>query len=367
MATTAQPEIDVHARVEALVERMFTSLTAAMDLAVVDLGDRLGLYAALAGEGPCSSGRLAIATGTDERYVREWLEHQAVGQLIEVDDPDAGATERRYSLPAGLEQAFTDPEFPGYVIPFGRFAVAAAEPIERLVEAFRTGAGVPYADYGARTHDSIAAFNRPSFRHELAGWIASVPDVDRRLRTDPRPRVADIGCGQGWSTIALAQAYPNALVDGFDIDAGSIEKARAHAAAVGLSERVRFVCQDAADPGLDGHYALVTLFETLHDMAHPVGALETARRLTDEGGAVIIADMRAAERFEPSGDPVERLLYGASVLHCLAVGRCEHGSHETGAVMRPATLDAYAREAGFAGAEVLPIENVVWRFYRLNG
>jgi tRNA A58 N-methylase Trm61 len=154
-------------------------------------------------------------------------------------------------------------------------------------------------------------------------------------------------------------------VDAIDIDSASIEHARANVAAAGLSDRVQPIVQDASDPRLGGRCDLVTIFEALHDMNHPVEALRAARNMLAEGGSVLIADERVAERFTAPGDELERFNYGWSVLHCLAVGMLEEDSAGTGTAIRPDTVRAYASEAGFARVDVLPIENDFWRFYRL--
>jgi SAM-dependent methyltransferase len=226
---------------------------------------------------------------------------------------------------------------------------------------------VPYPDFGPDTREGIAAFNRPMFVNQLAQeWLPAVPEVHERLRSAPS-RIADIACGQGWSSVSLAAAYPLARVDGFDSDEASVAAARALAAERGLGDRVRAFVQDASDDGLDGEYDLVTIFEALHDMAHPVEALRSARRMLAPGGSVIVADERVADRFGAPADEIERLNYGFSVLHCLAVGREDDHSACTGTVMRADTVERYARDAGFAGFEVLPIEHDFWRFYRLSG
>jgi ubiquinone/menaquinone biosynthesis C-methylase UbiE len=350
---------DATERAEALSARLFESMIGAMDLATVHLGDRLGLYAALSEGGPATPAELADRTGTDERYVREWLEQQAVTGIL-------GEDEGVFSLPPGHDIALLEQEHLAYGAALARMTIGMLSPLDALLQAFRTGEGVPYSAYGEHAHEGIAAGNRPLFTNQLASeWMPALPDVDRRLRAEPGAHIADLGCGHGWSTIALARAYPDARVDGFDSDVASIARARAHAEQAGVADRVRFFVQDASDPGFSGRYALVTIFEALHDMAHPVQALETARRLLDERGAVLVGDERAEEAFSAPGDELQRLFYGASVLHCLAVGRCEHGSAATGTVMRPSTLEAYARTAGFDGIEVLPIEHVFWRFYRL--
>jgi 2-polyprenyl-3-methyl-5-hydroxy-6-metoxy-1,4-benzoquinol methylase len=209
--------------------------------------------------------------------------------------------------------------------------------------------------------------NRPLFVNLLGSeWLPAVPDVHARLQANPPARVADVGCGAGWSSIAIARAYPKVLVDGLDLDGLSIDLARTSADEEGLSGRVTFAVRDASDPGLAGSYDLVTAFETVHDMARPVDALRAMRGLVADGGAVIVADEKVGERFAAPGDEIERLNYGFSVLHCLPVSLVEQPSAGTGMVMRPDTLRRYADEAGFREVESLPIEHDLWRFYRLR-
>jgi 2-polyprenyl-3-methyl-5-hydroxy-6-metoxy-1,4-benzoquinol methylase len=353
---------------EALIVRVVDSTIGLFDLAGLYLGHRLGLYRALRDDGPATSAELAARAGVDERYAREWLEHQAVTGLLAVDDQTGPAEERRYALPAAHAEPLVEPDSPVYIAPLARQALGMLRPLPQLVEAFRTGEGVPYPDYGEDTREGIAELNRVMFINELgSSWFPAIPDVHACLSSPAGACVADLGCGTGWSSIAIARAYPGVLVDGIDSDHASIEAARANAAAEGLEERVRFFVGNASEPGLDGVYDIVTIFEALHDMARPVEALAAARRLTSEHGTTIVADERVAERFEAPGDDLERLMYGFSVVHCLAVGRADHDhSAATGTVMRPHKLRQYAEAAGFGHVETLAIENDFWRFYRLD-
>jgi SAM-dependent methyltransferase len=353
---------------DALTERLFGALLGTLELACIHLGDRLGLYRALAGGDALTSQELADRAGVDERYAREWLEQQAVSGLLEADDDAAPARERRYRLPEGHREPLLDADSLRYATSMAQIAVGTLAPIEQMIEAFRTGEGVPYTDYGPDMREGIAAFNRPMFVNQLASeWLPAIPEVHARLRATSPARVADIACGQGWSSVSIALAYPSARVDGFDLDGPSIEAARELAVERGVADRVRFFVQDASDDALTGSYDLVTIFEALHDMARPVEALRTARGLLAGGGSVLVADERVAEAFAAPGDELERLNYGFSVLHCLAVGREEQPSAATGTVIRPHTVDEYARAAGFPAAEVLPIEHDFWRFFRLRG
>ena len=330
------------------------------------VGDRLGLYRALAEHGPVTTSQLARSAGIHERYAREWLEQQAVAGLIEVAAENADAARRQYRLAPGPAEVMLDPESLNYLVPIVWAIPGLAATLPALLSAYRDGGGVPYEDYGEDFRNSIAASNRPMFKNQLGSeWIPAMADVDRRLRADPPARVADVGCGTGWSSIAIARAYPNVRVDGFDIDEGSIATARKNATKSGVENQVTFEQRDAGAPGQAAAYDLVTAFETIHDMSDPVAALRAMRALVAPGGAVLVADERVAEAFTAPGDELERFMYGWSVLHCLPVGRVDPPALGTGTVMRPETLRRYAGDAGFSGVEVLPIEHDFWRFYRL--
>lgn len=351
---------------EAIIEKLFESSLATLELGAVMVGQQLGLYGELHEGGPATSSELAARTGMDERYLREWLEQQAAAEYLDVDDAAAAHDERRYSLPEGAERVLVDPDSPSYLAPLAQCTVGALKPIDALIEAFRTGEGVPYPDYGEHTRDGIGGMNRAMFINEMGStWLPTIPEVHARL-SEPGAMVADVGCGIGWSSIAIAKAYPEATVHGYDLDDSSIAEAQRHVASEDLQHRVRHEVRDASDPALAGEYHLVTMFETLHDMARPVEALRAARRLLTDDGSVVIADERVGETFAAPADPVERFMYGWSVLHCLAVGREDEHSACTGTVMRPDTLRAYAAEAGFGEVEILDIENDFWRFYRLR-
>jgi 2-polyprenyl-3-methyl-5-hydroxy-6-metoxy-1,4-benzoquinol methylase len=338
-----------------------------MDLLCVYLGDRLGMYRALADTGPSTSAELASVAGVNERYAREWLEQQVMAGILEAVDPNASDTERRYVVPAGHEEVLLEGGSLNHMAPMAQLLVACALPIHAVLEAFRTGEGVPYADYGADLHEGQARFTQPLFDNLLAAdWFPAVITIHDRLNVDPPARVADVACGLGRSSIAIARGYPKVTVDGIDLDQASIVRAQQLLPGSGVEDRVAFHCRDAADPELSGRYDLVTIFEALHDMSHPVDVLRMARGLLSDGGRVLVADERTAERFALDAGDVERLYYGFSVLHCLPVGMVGVNAAGTGTVMRGDTVRAYAEQAGFAGFEVAPIENDFWRFYLLT-
>ncbi|HET8789358.1 MAG TPA: class I SAM-dependent methyltransferase [Actinomycetes bacterium] len=348
---------------ETLARRLFADALGALELYTVYVGERLGLYRALAEGGPATSAELAGRTGTVERYVREWLEHHAASGLLAVDDPAADPTARRFHLPAGHVPVLADPDDVRYAAFKGVELVRAARPLPDVVEAFRHGGAPPPLSWAP---EGRAEFNRALFVNLLGReWLPAIGEVDRRLRAEPPARVADLGCGTGWSSIAMATAYPRIRVDGLDLDQDVIAAANENAREAGLTDRVRFSVLDAADPDLPGRYDLVTIFEALHDMARPVEALAAARGMLAEGGSVLVADEPVADQLTVPASEMERYAYGWSVVSCLPSAMGDPGTAATGAVMRPATLARYAQVAGFAHTEALPIDTDVWRFYRL--
>jgi 2-polyprenyl-3-methyl-5-hydroxy-6-metoxy-1,4-benzoquinol methylase len=351
---------------DAFVGRIFGSALGGLEALSVYLGSRLGLYQALTRSGPVTSKELAAATNTSERYIREWLEQQAVADILKVEDATVGPLERRYWLPAEHAEPLIDETSLNFMAPLASALYGLAAKIPAVADAYQHGGGVPWADYGEEGRAGQAGLNRPVFDQLLGQvWLPSIADVHARLQADPPARIADIACGYGWSSVGIARAYPKVEIDGFDSDEPSIAAARAIAEQNGLADRLNFTTRDAADPALAGRYDLVTVFEALHDMARPVEALRTIRRLVAEGGAVIIMDERVGETFTAPSDEVERFMYCASIFLCLPSGMAEQPSAGTGTVMRPDTLRRYAGEAGFREVEILDIEHPFFRFYRL--
>ena len=359
--------MEEEAATEALVERLFGACIGALDLLHVYVGDRLGLYGVLAANGPLTSSELAGRAGIHERYAREWLEHEAVAGILKVDD-GAGPGTRRFALPPGHRAVLVADESLSLLTPLALGVVALARALPQVLDAFRTGTGVPYEAYGDDIRGCISRINRPMFVNLLAEeWFPGVPGLVERLRADPPAMVADVGCGTGWSSIAIARGFPGVGVVGLDLDAASVAEARANAEASGVAHRLSFHQRDAADPGLAGTFDLVCAFETLHDMCDPVGALRAMRALRREGGTVLVVDERVADSFTTEVEEGERFQWGWSALHCLPCAMVSEPAAGTGTIMRAPTLREYAVAAGFAELEVLPIENDFWRFYRLKG
>lgn len=364
--TTTDQTTSFDLQVEAFAEQLFGTALASAELVVAWLGRELGLYAAMRGEEPCTAGELAARAGIDERYAREWLEHQAVAGVLTTENPEAGPDERRYSLPEAHAVVLLDEEHPAYSGTLADFPPVFGRTLDQVASAFRTGVGVPFAAYGL--HDLQAGFTRPIFASSFASeWLPALPEVHARILAGEPVRIADIGCGEGWAGIYLAEAFANVTVDGYDLDDASIAAARKHAAERGVGDRVQFHVRDVADATLPSGYDLAFACEVIHDLSDPVGALAAMRRMTAPNGAVLVIDERTADRFEPSGDPLERFLYAVSILHCLPAGRDADESAATGTVMRPDVFAGYAHRAGFASVDELPIEHPMFRFYRPRG
>jgi 2-polyprenyl-3-methyl-5-hydroxy-6-metoxy-1,4-benzoquinol methylase len=352
-------------RRDALVERLNESAASFLEMLTLYVGERLGLYAALAARGWTNAGQLAAATRTSERYVREWLEQQAAGGFLEVQDAAAPPEERRFRLPAGHAEVLVEGDSLAWLGARPKSLVAVARKLPALLQAFRSGEGV--ADTDAEAREAQAELGRAAYLQLLGSrWIPAVPDVHARLRAVPPAHVADVACGGGWSAIALALAYPGIVVDAFDSDAESIELARRNAAARGVADRVRFTVADAAAPPIDGPCDLVIVFEALHDMPRPVEALRAIRCLAGDRGTVLVVDEKVEDAFEPNADLLTRLNYGWSVLSCLSSAMLGPEPAGTGTVMRPATLEAYATAAGFTAVDRLGVEHPFWNFYRLR-
>ena len=270
---------------EKIAERLLGALTGAAELFTVELGRELGLYRALRGA-RLTPPELAETAGIDARYAREWLEQQAAAGLLTAGPAGADPDERRFAMSEEVAAVLLDETGPAYLGTAGQFALGLGLTLPAVTEAFRTGAGVSYADYGRHIRHGIAAFNRPMFTHQLTGeWLPAVPELDRRLRATPGASVLDLGCGLGHSSVALALAYPAITVRGVDLDEASVTEARRTAAEAGVADRVSFAVADAAVPAGSG-VDLVTIFEALHDMADPVGVLAAARAALAEGGSV---------------------------------------------------------------------------------
>jgi SAM-dependent methyltransferase len=345
-----------------LDERILEATTGALELFGIYLGDRLGLYNVLLG-GARSASELAAAAGIAPRYALEWLEQQAVAGVLTVDDVAADPESRRYTLPEAHVGAVADPVALDHVAPLARLVVGIAATLDDVVEAYRSGGGVPFARYGDDLRRGQAAINRPAFTSALVEeWLPAVGPAAQRLATGGR--LADLGCGHGWSAIAVARAFPGAEVWGVDSDPASIAEARAAADEQGVS--VRFECADAAELAAEGPFDVVLVLEALHDMARPVEVLGAVRAALAPDGVLLVADEAVSPVFTAPGDGLERMMYGWSITHCLPASMAEQPSAAIGTVIREGTVRDLASAAGFGDVEVLDVDGGFFRLYAVR-
>lgn len=375
------PEEQAAELVGAYAEQLIAMLGGATELLTIELGRHFGLYRTLHEHGPITAGRLAAFAGIAPRYAREWLEQQAAAGHIGVEEPGGSGVEPRFHLPEHHVPVLVDETHPAHAAPVSGLLAGVALAFPELVADFRHGRGVAFEEYGAQLRHGLGALNRPGYLLAMRDWVEQLPD--RAAVLDAGGTVLDAGCGVGWSTIGLAMAFPNARIVGVDLDEASIQEARENALDAGVADRVEFVLGNAADAGAveraaasaraaaDGvdaasGFDLVTVFEALHDMGRPIHALAGFRALLRPGGALLVADERVADEFHPDAEPVERMLYAMSVLHCLPATTAESGTVANGTVLRLPTLRRWAAEAGFGRIDVLDIEHPFWRFYRIG-
>jgi 2-polyprenyl-3-methyl-5-hydroxy-6-metoxy-1,4-benzoquinol methylase len=341
MATAeAIPAVDP-AKLEQFVFRAVEEVGATLNAALVVMGDKLGLYRALAdGNGGLSPAELAERTGTTERYVREWLNAQAAGGFVAYE-PDSG----RYSLEPEQAVALTEPDSPAFLPGFFQLAIGSVLDSPRITEAVRSGAGVGWHDHVHDVHDGCERFFRPGYNANLiGGWLPALDGVVDKLERGAR--VADVGCGHGASTILMAEAFPRSTFTGSDYYAGSIETARARAEAAGVADRVSFAMEPAQAYG-GGPYDLVTMFDCLHDMGDPVGAARHVRSTLAADGTWMIVEPNAGDRVEDNLNPVGRAYYGFSTLLCTPASLSQDVGLALGAQAGEARIRDVVEAAGF--------------------
>jgi SAM-dependent methyltransferase len=365
LTTTAPPQPTAGPTAEEFTDKLFNAALGTMETFNLYLGDRLGWLDALA-EGPTTAAELTERTKTQPRYAIEWLEMMAVyGNLTVTDDAAGDRLHRRFAMSSGAAEALTDRHSLNYLGALPQMLAAVGAQLDKLLEAYRSGGGVSWAELGDNARDSQAALNRPWFESRLAPALASVPQVDAVLQK-PGVRIADIGCGAGWSTISLARAYPSATVLGVDVDEPSIAAANDNAEAAGVADRARFTSAKGKALSDLGPFDAAFAFECLHDMPRPVEVLAAIHDAIAPDGLVVIMDEAVADDFVAPGDLVEQAMYGYSTLICLPDGLSSTPSEGTGTLMRRSVLTDYATRAGFTSVEVLPIEDFAFfRFYRL--
>jgi ubiquinone/menaquinone biosynthesis C-methylase UbiE len=335
----ATVQID-QAKLEAFAMRTINDIAAAYGGVMVSLGNKLGLYKAMAGAGPLSAEEVAARAGCAERYVHEWLNAQAASGYI-----DYHATSDTYELSPEQAMVLADEDSPLYIphawnVPASMFV---DEP--KSIEAFRTGAGVAWGEHDERLHCGVAAFYRNGYKANLVPqWLPALDGVVEQLQAGIN--VADVGCGFGHSTVLMAQAFPQSRFHGFDVHGASIEEARRNAAEAGVDGRATFARARAVDYP-NKQYGLICFFDCLHDMGDPVAALRYAAEVLAPGGTVMLVEPFANDRAEENFSLAGQLYYAASTTICTAHAISEGGPYVLGAQAGETRLAEVAREAGF--------------------
>ncbi|HYE93064.1 MAG TPA: class I SAM-dependent methyltransferase [Terriglobales bacterium] len=328
------------AKLEAFVARAVGDLSAAYAGVLVSLGDKLGLYKAMAGAGPLSATELAARTGCAERYVREWLHAQVAGGYVEYH-----AVSGAFELTPERTMVLADDESPVFVPHAWNVPAAMWFDEPKALEAFRTGKGVAWGDHDARLYPGVAAFYRNGYRASLVSqWLPALDGVVERLEAGIT--VADVGCGHGHSSILMAQAFPRSRFRGFDAHGPSLQEARLHAQKAGVADRVTFETARAADYPGEG-YGLICFFDSFHDLGDPLAAARHAAKALAPGGTVLLVEPFANDRLEDNVTPVSRLYYIGSTLLCCPHAISEGGPMALGAQAGEARLAEVFRNAGF--------------------
>ncbi|HME12747.1 MAG TPA: methyltransferase domain-containing protein [Candidatus Acidoferrum sp.] len=289
--------------------RAIVDFGATFTAGLIRIGDKLGLYKALAKSGPQTPAELAKATGTAERYIREWLANQAAGGYVTYD-----ATNGKFHLSEEQAFAMADESSPVFLPGAFQVALASLKSEEALMERFKSGAGLGWHEHHPELFVGTERFFRPGYAANLvAAWIPSLEGVDAKLKSGGR--VADVGCGLGASTILMAKSYPNSEFAGFDYHEGSIETAKQRAKDAGVGERIRFEVSSAKNyPGKD--YDFITFFDCLHDMGDPAGASAHVHSTLKKDGTWMIVEPFAGDKLEENLNPIGRAFYGASTMLC---------------------------------------------------
>lgn len=336
-STPTTPTLD-EAALMAFVGEAVTDVGRLLGGSMVVLGDRLGLYRAMAGAGPLTPAELADRTGTVERYVREWLSAQAATGYVTYEG------EGRFSLSPEHAVVLTDESSPACVIGAFETALAAVHSTDRLADAFRTGAGVGWGEHHHDLFEGCERFFRPGYQANLVStWLPALDGVVAKLSDGAQ--VADVGCGHGASTLLMADAFPASTFVGFDAHEPSVTAARAHAAEAGLLDGVTFEARTAQQ--VTGAFDLVCFFDCLHDMGDPVGALRAIRASLAPGGTLMLVEPMAGDSIEDNLNPVGAAYYGFSTLLCTPSSLSQEVGAALGAQAGEARLRSVATEAGF--------------------
>lgn len=346
---TKQANVDED-RLERFMEKVVGDLSGAMTTIMCSIGDSLGLFKSIDAEGPATSEELALRTGINERYAREWL-----GGMLSAGYLDYDATTGRYALPPEHAPALADEGGPMFVGGVYEQIPPLLTQLDHLLQAFRDGGGVHQSAYCQRWWEGMARFTGTWFGNLLVQeWLPMVPELQSKL--EQGVMAADIGCGCGHAVLKLAEAFPNSRFVGYDVYEPNLEEAREKAEAAGVNDRVAFKQHDVVQ-GLPEQYDLITTFDVIHDMADPQSALHAIRNGLQSNGTYLLLEINCADRKEDNTGPIASIFYGYSMLYCMTTSLANGGAGLGTLGMPEARVREYCAEAGFSEVRRLPLDN----------
>ena len=337
---------------------MMNDLGAAMQGALTYIGDRLGIFKALAGAGAVTSVELAERTGLNERYLREWLGAMTAAKYISYDPATS-----RYSMSPENAMILANEDSPFYMGGFMQMVVPEVGMAPKLLESFRTGRGLPQSEYPPEVFEAIERGSAPMYRHQLIRkWMPAMPQVVERLNAGGT--ALDVGCGSGRAVIALATAYPKARIFGYDAHPGSVERARANAKAAGVADRVTFDVVDCTRLPAE-QFDFIATFDVVHDSVDPVGLLKSIRNALKSDGTYLMVEVNVSNRPEDNINPMGRMMYSASTLYCMTVSLAQGGAG-IGALMGEPKARELVASAGFSSFQRLPVKDAFSVLYEIR-
>jgi len=354
---TSQPRDSLdRKKAAALARQVGVDFGAALTAALAYIGDRLGIFKAMAGGAPFTTLQLAHRTGLNERYLREWAATMSAAGYINYSPGDG-------TFSMSLEQAavLANEDTTYFTAGAFQYAVTCYRQIPKLADAFKNGGGVPFSDFGPEIVEAIERLFHVGYETWVAReWIPAVPDIHQRLLAGAS--VAEVGCGAGQCLIPVATAFPNSRFLGYDVDVTSIERARAKASGAGISDRIEFERVAAERVPFCERFDLVMAFNCIHDMAHPRDALKAIQRMLKPDGAFLWSEAEVGGRLEDNLNPIGRTLYGASTMHCMTVSLAQ-GGEGLGSAIGENLARSLAAEAGFPSFARLPVKNPFHQIY----
>jgi 2-polyprenyl-3-methyl-5-hydroxy-6-metoxy-1,4-benzoquinol methylase len=346
-------------KAEEFTGRVLADTAATTTTILATIGDRLGLFKDLAVNGPATSAELASRTGTDERYVREWL-----GAMFAAGYVDYDGANGRFSLPPEHEPTLVQEPGPAFLAGVQQELMGCLRRVDIVENAFRNGGGVALDEYPDEMWIGMDRFTAQWHENMLVQeWIPLLPEVEAKLRSGAR--VADIGCGRGRAVIKLAQTFPDSTYTGYDVVESNIQRARENAAAAGVADRVRFEALDAAE-GLPERYDVITTFDVIHDAVDPLALLRSIHDALEPSGIYVCLDINCSDRLEDNVGTVASLFYGFSIMLCMTSSLARGGAGLGTLGLHPKKLEELAHEAGFHGVRLVEMDNPFNNLYELR-